>query len=89
MLEADALYRVVQFDVDAEVVGVELELVAFADAAVLGDVQGQRGDGAVEGELPVPVAGRFGPVVDIDSSGMRFSGDSSKGRVARKCMIMQ
>ena len=39
VLEADALQRVVQLDVDAEVVAVELELVARAEAAVLGDVQ--------------------------------------------------
>ena len=35
------LQRVVQLDVDAEVVAVELELVAGADAAVLGDVERQ------------------------------------------------
>ena len=44
MLEADALERVVQLDVDAEVVRVELELVAGADAAVLGDVHRERRD---------------------------------------------
>ena len=36
--------RVVQLDVDAEVVRVELELVAGADAAVLADVHRERGD---------------------------------------------
>ncbi len=49
MLEADALDRVVQLDVDAEVVGVELQLVAGTDARVLVDVERQRGDRAVEG----------------------------------------
>ena len=39
VLEADALERVGELDVDAEVVGIELERVAGADAAVLGDVR--------------------------------------------------
>ena len=42
MLEADAVERVVQLDVHAQVVGVELELVAGHDAAVLVDIHGQR-----------------------------------------------
>ena len=46
MLEADALQRVVQLDVDAEVVGIELELVAGPDAAVLVDVHRERRDRA-------------------------------------------
>jgi hypothetical protein len=33
MLEADALERVVEFDVDAEIVGIEFEFVAWAQAA--------------------------------------------------------
>jgi hypothetical protein len=40
VLKADAVDRVVQFDVDAEVVGVELQLVAGRDALFLGDVEG-------------------------------------------------
>ena len=49
MLEADALQNVVQLDVDAQVVGVELELVAGLQAAVFVHVHGQRGDAAVNG----------------------------------------
>ena len=64
MLEADAVDRVGELDVDAEVVGVELELVAGADAAVLVEVGDQGGDRAVEDELPVAVAGGLGLVVD-------------------------
>ena len=56
MLEADAVERVVQLDVDAEVVAVELELVAGAEAAVLVDVDRQRRDRALDRQLPVPVA---------------------------------
>ena len=42
MLEADAVQRVVQLDIDAEIVGIELELVAGHEAAILGDVERQR-----------------------------------------------
>jgi hypothetical protein len=67
VLEADALHGIVQFHVDAEVVGVELQLVAGLDAAVFLDVQGEGGHMwrlAVEGQSPVGVAGRIGVVGD-------------------------
>ena len=38
VLEADALHRVVELDVDAQVVAVELELVAGTQAGVLVEV---------------------------------------------------
>ncbi len=55
VLEPDPLDRVVQLDVDAEVVAVHLQLVARDDAAVLGDVQRERGHLAVDGQRPVLV----------------------------------
>ena len=58
------LQRVGELDVDAEVVAVQLELVAGAQAAVLRHVHRKRGDRTVEGELPVTVAGRLGLEVD-------------------------
>ena len=60
----DALQRVVQLDVDAEIVAVELELVPGLDATVFGHVHRQRGDRAVEAELPVAVLRRIGAIVD-------------------------
>ena len=48
MLEADALDRVGELDVDAEVVRVELELVAGAVRMVAVDGHHQRGDVAVD-----------------------------------------
>jgi hypothetical protein len=65
MLEAQPLHGVRQFDVDAEIVGIELEQVAFEQAAVLVDVHGQSGDVARDIELPVPVFQRLGLEVDI------------------------
>ena len=58
MLEAQPLQRVGELDIDAEVVGIELQLVAFEQAAVLVDVHGQGGDVAVDRQFPVPVARR-------------------------------
>ena len=56
MLEADAVQRVGELDVDAEVVAVQLELVAWLERLVLGHVEVERGHRSVEGELPVVVA---------------------------------
>ena len=64
MLEAQALERVGELDVDAEIVGIELEQIALEQAAVLVDVHGQRGDVAIDRELPMLVAGRFGLEID-------------------------
>src|SRR5262245_2380684 len=63
MLEAQALHRVVQFDVDAKIVGIELELVV-AEPAGLVDVHDQVGDVAVIFDAPVPVARRVGLVIN-------------------------
>src|SRR3569832_1589886 len=55
VLEADAVQRIVQFDIDAEVVRFELELVAGLDAAFLVDVELETCDVAVDSERPVAV----------------------------------
>ncbi len=64
MFEPQPLHRVVQLDVDAEVVGVELELVPVDEPAVLIDVHREGGHGAVGRQLPVPVATRIGTELD-------------------------
>ena len=64
MLEAQALHRVGQFDVDAEIVGIELQLVAGLEAAILVHVHGEIGDARFGAELPVPVAVGRGAEVD-------------------------
>ena len=64
VLEADALQCVVQLDVHAEVIRVELELVSGADACVFVNGQRQRGHCAIEGQFHVLVLGRFGPVIN-------------------------
>src|SRR5664279_3155542 len=70
--EAQPLHRVVQLDVDAEVVGVQLELVARDDAALLIHIEQQPGHVAVKAQPPVPVAVRRGVEGDLDRSGLRL-----------------
>ena len=60
MLEAQPLHGVGQLDVDAEIVGIQLELIALEQAGILVDVHGQRRDIALDRQLPVPVARRIG-----------------------------
>jgi len=67
MLESNAVERVVQLDVHAEVVRVELELVAGADAGVLVHVERQRRDPPVDAQAPVPIA--LGRGVEDDQAG--------------------
>ncbi|KAG1223330.1 hypothetical protein G6F68_020372 [Rhizopus microsporus] len=64
MFEADALQGVMQFDVHAQVVGVQLQLVAGAQAAVFRHIHGQRGDRAVERQAPVAVVLGLRPKID-------------------------
>ncbi len=64
MLEAQPLHRVGQFDIDAEIVGIQLELVTLEQPAVLIDIHGQRRDIAFDVKLPMPVARRIGLEID-------------------------
>jgi hypothetical protein len=60
VLEPQALGGVVQLDVHAEVVGVELQFVAGYQAALLVDVEHEPGQLAVDPQPPVPVGVRMG-----------------------------
>ncbi len=64
VLEAQPLERVGQLDIDAEIVGIELELVALEQRRLLVDVHDQRRHVAVDRELPVPVIRRRGLEID-------------------------
>ena len=55
MLEANALDRIGQLDVDAEVVRVQLEPVVGGEPGIFLHVHRQRRDSAIEGQLPVPI----------------------------------
>ena len=60
VLEAQAVERIGKLDVDAEIVGIEFEVVALEQRTLLVDVHQQRRDVAVGPQLPVPVARRIG-----------------------------
>ena len=64
MLEAQPLHGIGQLDVDAEIVGVELELVAGLQPAILVHVHGEVGDAGLQRELPMLVTGGLGAEVD-------------------------
>jgi len=59
MLESDAVERVAQLDVNAQIVGVQFQLVAGLDGRVFIDVERERGYGAVKGEAPVLITLRY------------------------------
>ena len=87
MLEAQPLHRVVELDVDAEVVGVELELVAVEQAAGLIDVHDQIGDLAVELDAPVAIARRLGLKID-GLHDLTSAGSKPSGRLLPVCIIL-
>src|SRR3982074_3346593 len=62
--EAQEVGGVGELDVDAEVVGVELELVAFEQRALLVDIHRQGRYVAIDRELPMPVLRGIGLEVD-------------------------
>ena len=86
VLEADPVDGVVQLDVDPEVVAVELELVAWSQAAVLVEVGGQGRHWALEAQLPVAVAAGVGLVVD--AVGGRGGGHRQSPVGSSKCTLM-
>src|SRR5215469_4329333 len=67
MLEAQALHRVVELDVDAEVVGIELELIVAHQRRVLVDIHDELGDLAAKGEPPMAIA--CGLRLKVDAGG--------------------
>ena len=64
VLEAQPLHGVGELNVDAQVVGIELELIALEQAGVLVDVHDQLGRVAGEGKSPVAIARRLGLEID-------------------------
>ena len=65
MLEPQPLHGIGQLDIDAEIVRIQLELVAFEQPAILIDIHRQRRDVAIDGDFPVLVARRIGLEIDV------------------------
>ncbi len=84
MLEADALQDVVQLNVDAEIVGVQLELVAGLQTAIFVDVHGEGRNAAVDREFPV--AEVAGSAVELDQF---FAGSGLHGNLRRQLNVMR
>ena len=83
MLKADAADGVVEFNVNAEVVAVELEFVARPQATILVKVGPQRRNRAIEFQRPVAVA--RGMALVFDRAGMtHFGGPFSSVAVAMR-----
>ena len=74
MLEANPLHGIVQLDVDSEIVRIELQLVARADAAIFLHVDRDARKRAIEVELQMRVAIGLGLIVNlrIDRRGHSF-----------------
>ena len=66
MLETHPLQRVVQLDVHAQVVGVQLEFVAWQDAAIFLNIQRQGGNFTVHTQAPVAVLAGVGLVINFE-----------------------
>ena len=64
VLEAQALHRVGQLDIDAEIVGIELQFGAGIEPAGRIDIEGQGRDRAVDRQPPMAVARRVGAEID-------------------------
>ena len=64
VLEAQPLHGVGELDVDAEIIGIQLELVALEQAAILVDIHGKRRHLAVDRQLPMTIAGGIGLEID-------------------------
>ena len=64
VLKSNAVQRIVELDIDAEVIAVEFELVSGAQARILVNVDGQRGYSTVKDQLEVFVLRGIGLVLN-------------------------
>ena len=64
MLKTQALHGVVQLNIDAQIVGIEFELIAGADGGLLIDSKPQPRNMAIDLDLPVMVVRRLGAKIN-------------------------
>ena len=81
VLEAQPLGRVVELEVDTQVVRVLLELVAGPEPSLLVDLEGQEGERRGDLESPVPVAVRRRAEIDEFIRGCPGSSVTGRGVV--------
>src|SRR2546422_3832893 len=59
MFKSNALKRIMQLDIHAEIVGIQFQFVSRADSTVFGDIHRQRGYSSVKRETPMIVSRRI------------------------------
>jgi hypothetical protein len=69
MLKSNPLQGIVEFDIHAEIVRIQFELIAWTYSSVLLNIHCESGNAAVRGKLPMLVAG--GRCLKIDEVGYR------------------
>ena len=79
MLETKPLDRIMEFYIDAEVVGIELQLITVEQAALFIDVHDQGRHLAIDLDRPMLVTGRTGLKIDDH---MRLAPGSSRPMIA-------
>src|SRR5204862_3197559 len=80
VFEADALHDVVQLDVDAQVVRVELRLVTRPDSRVFGDIHRDRRDTIRVRYTPVFISHRVDLVIDQLSCANHVRSNAARSR---------
>ena len=65
MLEAQALHSIVQFDIDADIVGIQFQLIAVCRGAIFIDGHDEPGYRSVDADGPVPVVFRRGAEIEF------------------------
>jgi len=76
VFEPQALHGVVKFYINAEIVGIELQLIAREKARVLVDIEGKTRNTSVNRQFPVVVFVGTGPKVDPRFAAAVFSKES-------------
>ena len=73
MLESEPLQGVGELDVDAEIIGIQLELIALEEPAILVHIHEKVGDLAVDRQFPMSVFRRLGGKFDAIASIGQFA----------------
>src|SRR5919109_5289249 len=66
MLETQTLHGIIEFNIDTEIIGIELQLIARYQRCVFLDVHSQRGDPPLEAQFPVLVALWMRGEIDVE-----------------------
>ena len=64
MLEAQPLDRIIELDIDTQIIGIQLQLIALEQASLFVHIHDQGRNLSIDLEAPMLVAGRVGLKVD-------------------------